>query len=185
MAIEPYLYLDTNVILDAHHKRWQPAISLMERINKEQWKCITGHLTLLELLDTEHEQIFIDNLLSDGYLLSKVRDLLGVRRQERWGLKKRELDEVYINIHDYLTQEYPFVSIEYPLTESFWNKAEEYCSTTNIFFADAMHLAMAVEIGCNILVTRDKDFKRIADHIIMAILPEEIDIALTKLAKKN
>ena len=185
MPIQPHLYLDTNVILDAHYKRWQPAVALMERIEKEQWKCITSRLTLLEWLDTEHEQLFIDNLLADGYLLSKVRDLLGVRRQEKWGLKRRELDTIYTKLHKYLTREFPFVSFEYPLTVSFWDKADDYCSTTNIFFADAMHLALAKESGCNILVTRDQDFRRIADDFILAVLPEQIDIALTKLSRNS
>jgi len=43
---------------------------------------------------------------------------------------------------------------------------------------------MAMESGCNILVTRDKDFRAIADDFIIAILPEEIDMALGKL-KRN
>lgn len=157
----------------------------MERIKKEKWKCTTSRLTLLELLDIEHEQLFIANLLADGYLLSKIRDLLGMRRQEKWGLKRRELDAVYMKLHDYLTKEFSFVNFEYPLTDSLWDKADNYCSTTNIFFADAMHLALAKESGCNILVTRDKDFRRIADDIILAILPEEMDVALTKLSRNS
>ena len=185
MAVHPHLYLDTNVILDAHYKRWTPAVTLMQRIQTEKWKCITSRLTILEILDMEHEQLFIDNLLADGHLLSKVRDLLGMRRQEKWELKSRELNEIYVKLHDYLTKEFSFVDFKHPLTDSFWNKADDYCSTTNMFFADAMHLALAVESGCNILVTRDQDFRRMADDFILAILPEGIDTALAKLHKSN
>ena len=185
MSVKPHLYLDTNVILDAHYNRWPPAVALMERIKNEQWKCTTSRFTILELLDIEHEQKFIDNLLVEGYMLSKVRDYLGVRRQERWGLKRRELDDIYTELHNILASEFSCVNFGYPLTESFWNKADDYCSITNIAAPDALHLALAKESGCNMLVTRDKDFRRIADGFILSILPEEIDIALTKLNRNS
>jgi len=44
-----------------------------------------------------------------------------------------------------------------------------------------MHLALAVESGCNILVTRDKDFRVVADEFTIAVHPENIDIAIAKL----
>lgn len=161
--------------------RWKPAVALMERIKAERWKCSTSRFTILEMLDIEHEQRFIDNLLIEGYLLSRVRDLLGVRRQFRWGLKTRELDEIYTKLHDELENKYDFVNFEHPTRAEAWNRADDYCATTNVSATDAIHLALAVEIGCNILVTRDKDFRSIADDFILAILPEDIDKALAKL----
>ena len=71
------------------------------------------------------------------------------------------------------------------IDESFWNKLDLYCDTTEIAVADAMHLAFALESGCNILVSRDKDFRITADDFIIATAPEEIDIALKKLPQKR
>ena len=74
-----------------------------------------------------------------------------------------------------------FVDFQYPVAKSFWDKAESYCDTTEISVADSMHLALAMESECNILVTRDKDFCGVTDEFIVATPPEGIDIALAKL----
>lgn len=156
----------------------------MKRIEAENWICSTSRFTVLEILDVEQEEKFIENLRSEGMLLSRIRGVLGNRRQLERGLKRRELDEIYIELHDVLNDEFPFITFEHPLTEELWDKAEGYCAVTNIGATDAIHLAAAKEIGCNILVTRDNDFKRIADDFILSILPEELDSALGKLKKK-
>ena len=52
---------------------------------------------------------------------------------------------------------------------------------TNIGATDAIHLAAIKEIECNILVTRDNDFRQIADEFILPILPEQINSTLRKL----
>lgn len=180
----PHLYLDTSVILDAIHKRWQPSVDLMQRIKTENWLCSTSRFTVLEILDVEQEEKFIENLRAQGLLLSKIRGLLGNRRQNMWGLKKRELDEIYIKLYEVLSTEFPFITFEHPLVAELWDKAEDYCSATNIGATDAIHLASAVIIGCDILVTRDNDFCRIADDYILSILPEQIEGALKILNTK-
>lgn len=177
----PYFYLDTNVILDAIHNRWQPSVELIRRIEAEDWQCATSRYTVLELLDMEQEERFIENLRLDGLLLSQSRGLLGNRRQPKWGLQQRELDAIYIQLHDVLTTRYSFITFEHPHLPEFWDKAEEFCSATNIGAADAIHLASAIGMGCNVLVTRDKDFRRIADNYILSILPEELEKGLSKL----
>jgi len=156
----------------------------MKLIESQNWLCSTSRFTVLEILDTEQEERFIENLRNDGWLLSRIRSVLGNKRQSAWGLKRRELDDIYIKLHDVLTNEFPFITFEHPLTEELWDKAEEYCSVTNIGATDAIHLAAAKEIGCNILVTRDNDFRRIADDFIVSILPEQIDHALAMMNKK-
>jgi len=185
-TVEPHLYLDTNVILDAIPPiRWQPSATLIERIKREHWKCITSRFTFMEMLETEHTQRYIDNLLAEGYLLSKVRDLLGVRRQKARGLAMRDLEAVFAKLYDAQTTILSCIQFEYPKTSAFWDKADKYCATTNIDPDDAIHLAMAIESECNILVTRDKDFRAIADDVILSILPEEIDVALAKLFRNR
>lgn len=178
------LYLDTNIILDIVHNRWNPSVSLMERIKQEHWKCISSRFTNLEWLDTEHEQCYIDNLLAEGYPLSRVRGLLGNRYQKAHALPKRDLEKVHLLISKHAETTLSVVDFQYPIAVSFWEKAEKYCDTTEIAVADAMHLALAVESGCDILITRDKDFCAVADDFIISTPPEGIDIALTKLSRK-
>lgn len=129
----------------------------------------------------EQEEKFIENLRADGLLLSQIRGLLGNRRQTKCGLQRRELDAIYIRLHDVLTTRYSFITFEHPRLPEFWETAEEFCSATNIGTSDAIHLASAIGMGCNILATRDKDFRRIADDYIVAILPEEVEKGLSKL----
>lgn len=180
-TVEPQLYLDTCIILDVIHNRWNPSTKLIERIKSEYWKCITSRFTFLELLDTEHEQRYIDNLVAEGYPLSRVRGLLGNRHQKAHGLPKRDLERTHAFLASHIQTTFAFISFQYPVAESFWNRVESYCDTTEIAIEDGMHLALALESGCNILVTRDKDFCAVADDFIIATPPEGIDIALAKL----
>lgn len=186
MANKPtlHIYLDTNVILDAIHKRYQPSEHLVDRIRKEKWRCSTSRFTMLEMLDIEHEERFADNLIKQGILQSKVRDYMGVRRQEKWALPKRELDEIRAALYDALNKDFKFIKFRHPLTSKVWDKADDYCAITCISAPDAIHLASAIELGCDILVTRDGDFHNIADQFILTIFPEQIDNALKQLAHK-
>lgn len=180
--VVPYLYLDTNVILDAIDNRWQPAVDLMNQIGKKNWECCTSRFTVLEILDVKQEEKYIENLLVEGHRLSRVRDLLGIRRQPTRGLKVRELNEIYQQLYDKLSQEYSFINFEHPIDEKLWDKADAYGTSTNIGSTDAIHLASAITIGCNILVTRDQDFRAIADDFIIAVLPEDISKGIKRLS---
>jgi predicted nucleic acid-binding protein len=185
-TVQPRLYLDTNVILDAIPPvRWQPSADLIKRIQREHWQCTTSRYTFMEMLDEGHKQRYIDNLLAEGYLLDKVRDLLGVRRQKAHELPLIDLEQVYAKLYDVQNTILSCVRFEYPKTPDYWDKADKYCATTCIDPDDAIHLAMAKESECNILVTRDKDFKAIASDYIIAIEPEEIETALKKLSRKG
>jgi len=185
MQVEPIIYLDTNIILDVLQKRWQQSTNLLKRIETEHWKCITSRFTFVEMLDIEHEEQYIKNKLADGYPLSRIRSLLGNRNQKAQCLPKRDLAEIHAKLYDAQTSLLACVKFQYPTSGSFWDKIDSYCDTTEIAVADAMHLAFAKESGCNILVTRDKDFRDVADDFIIAIPPQDIDIAITKLPPKK
>ena len=179
--VEPILYLDTNILLDVVDDRWLPSTNLIKRIEKEHWKCITSRFTFVEMLDIEHEERYIHIKLAGGYPLSRIRGLLGNRNQKAQCLPKRDLEAIHAKLYDAQKSILSCVLFQYPTSESFWNKLDLYCDTTEIAVADAMHLAFAKESGCNILVSRDRDFRITADDFIITIAPEEIDIALAKL----
>jgi hypothetical protein len=185
MFIEPILYLDTNILLDVVDKRWIPSLTLVKRIEQEHWKCITSRFAFVEMLDIEHEECYINNKLAEGYPLSRIRGLLGNRNQKAQCLPKRDFEAVHAKLYDAQTTILSCVTFQYPTSKSFWDKVDLYCDTTEIAVADAMHLAFAKESGCNILVTRDRDFRITADDVIIAIPPEEIDIALAKMNKNS
>ena len=183
--IEPHIYLDTNVILDAIYNRYTPSVELLDRIKNEGWKCSTSRFTVLEMLEYEQEKAFEDKLVRDGLSRSRLRDYIGRRRQAKWGLNKEELSEVWVSLNIKLANEYDFIDYEHPkgeeLWNEFWDEAEGFCAATNIGVADAIQLAFAKFMGCNILITHDQDFQSIADMYIIADLPEKIDLALAKL----
>jgi predicted nucleic acid-binding protein len=178
--VNPHLYLDTNVIFDVIENRWQPSLLLIERIKAGNWDCSTSRFTVLELLDIKQEEKFIENRQAEGHRLSRVRDYLGQRRQTSIGLAERELIEIYKQLHTELKDKCGCVNFEHPIDEKIWDKADDFCSATNIGSTDVIHLASAVILKCDILVTRDQDFRNIADMYIVSIFPENIDTGLRK-----
>jgi predicted nucleic acid-binding protein len=138
---------------------------------------------MLELLDTEHEECFITNKQTEGYPLSRIRTMLGTRHQKAHALPKRDLEKILKMFESHNKDTFDYISFKYPVADTFWDKAEDYCNSTEISVEDALHLALAQESECNILVTRDNDFRILADDYIIATSPEGIDIALAKLNK--
>jgi predicted nucleic acid-binding protein len=174
-----HLYLDTNIIADVIQKRWPPSIALIERIKTGKWLCSTSRFTILELLDIEQEEKFIENKLTEGHRLSRIRDILGQRRQPKHGLTQSELIGIHKQLHNELKAKCGCVDFEHPINELVWDKADDFCSTTNIGSTDVIHLAIILK--CDILVTRDQDFREIADNYIVSVFPENIENGLKHL----
>jgi len=59
-----------------------------------------------------------------------------------------------------------------------WDEAEKICADASISPPDAIHLATAVRVGCDLLVTRDSDFMKLAGDYIAASTPERAEPAL-------
>ncbi|MBI1885102.1 MAG: PIN domain-containing protein [Chloroflexi bacterium] len=172
--------MDTNVILDAVDNRWRPSRDLMARIRSEGWKCSTSRFTFLEMLEVKQEDRFMRNRLDEGLTLSEIVRQRGNRRWGRLALRRGELDAIYEQLYEAVEAEYPFITFQQPQT-GLWDQAEEYCAATNIGAVDSIHLATAVGVGCDVLATRDQDFRSIADGYIPAAFPENIDAALRDL----
>lgn len=180
-TIEPHIYLDTNVILDAIYERYAPSVDLLDSIKNENWKCSTSRFTVLEMLEFEQEKAFENKLIEEGIQRSRLRDYMGRRRQQKWGLNEVELGNVWESLSIRLTSEYTFINYEHSIGAELWDEAEKFCAATNIGVADAVQLSFAICIGCNILVTHDQDFQPIADKYIIATLPENFNKALEAL----
>jgi len=189
--IQPHLYLDTCIILDAIYNRRAASNSLIKQAKNEvergNWLCSTSRWTVIELFDNMQEELFVKNLRVEGNLWSNVNRKLHTRRQTGAGLKKPELTSIWKQLHELTNNQLSFIQSQHPLNDAMWNKAEDICGTTNIGSTDALHLASALEIGCNILVTTDQDFITIANinADIIAVPPSEVDLAITKINLKG
>ncbi len=176
----PHLYLDTNVILDAVDGRWQASTNLMNKIQTKGWGCSTSRFTFLEMLEAKQEDRFLKNRLDEGLTLSQIVRRLGSRRTGKRALRRAQLDAIYEELYAAVESDYPFVTFQRP-ESGLWDQAEEYCAATNIGAVDSIHLATAIGVGCDVLVTRDSDFRLIADAYIPAAFPERVDDALKEL----
>jgi predicted nucleic acid-binding protein len=178
--LEPYLYLDTNVILDFLHNRYQPSVELMRRIRERHWKCSTSSFSLLEMYDAEQLDKFIEKLRLKGYGWSQIMSKTVERRSKKLGLTDEQLKSLSSELRDSISLIEDCIEFMYP-HKRLWDDAETWCMYTNIGARDAIHLATALAVGCNILVTRDKDFRRIADDYIVATFPENILSAVSDI----
>ena len=185
----PHLYLDTNVILDAIHERYEPSVRFMDRARREadakRWRCSTSRFTILEMLDIEQEERFVELRHAEGHPLSQVRGMVPSRRQPKWSLPQAELDAIYFRLHKALSKGFAFINYEHPVIAGMWDLAEDYCAATSIGAHDAVHLAFAIAMRCNIIVSRDSDFRVItnndAHNYLIATSPDDIDDALQRL----
>ena len=108
--------------------------------------------------------------------MSRTRE----RRSKKLGLTDRQLKNLSSELRDSMSLITDCVEFLDP-HKKLWDDAEYCCIYTNIGAQDALHLATALVVGCNILVTRDKHFRRIADDYIIATFPENILAAIREL----
>ena len=96
-------------------------------------------------------------------------------------MKLPDSDAIWQEVRRYLTGDYAFIATQHPTNVDFWDKAEDFCASTNLGSTDSVHLTSAMLIGCNILVTTDGDFITIANRWITTVPPADVDIAIRKL----
>ncbi|MBL7209801.1 MAG: type II toxin-antitoxin system VapC family toxin [Dehalococcoidia bacterium] len=180
----PHLYLDTNIILDFVHNRWKPSVDLFEKIRARNWQCTTSHFSALEMLDSEQFEVCIQKMRLKGLSWTQVMSRIPERRGKKYGLSAQQLTTVYEDLFDSISLIKDCVTFVYPHQE-LWIDAERYLYSTNIGARDAIHLATANGYGCNILITRDKHFRKIADEYTVATFPENILNAIKELGDKQ
>ena len=183
--IKPHLYFDTCIILDGILERRQASIQLLEQakieVSNGSWECSTSRWTIIELLDNLQEERYVENLRLEGYLFSAIRRVLGNRRQLDAGLQLPDLDAIWKQVREYLKGDYSFITTQHPKNVDFWDKAEDFCASTNLGSTDSIHLTSAILMGCNVLVTTDQDFIAIANRYLTTVQPADVDTAIKKL----
>lgn len=145
------VYIDTNVIRDCIKRRKDYSLSLMKIIRQRHIECITSIYTLLELWRVEKEESFFFRMVRQGYDLNTI-----LRRRSNKDLTDSELNEVNSQL-DRFFKEYDCVT-PVQLVGDGWQFSLDIARTTNIEPADIMHLATALGVNCDLLVTGDGPF---------------------------
>lgn len=171
----PHLYVDTMIVLDAIDDRWQASVALLEKIQQEGWRCSTSSFTVLELLDRKKEDEFVRKQLTRGWSPTDI-----VRRRRQRKLTANELLSVYDQLTEAIQTRYSFITFHEAGTELL-DSAGELSGTTNIWAADSLHLATAMALQCDILVTRDGELQRIGGDYLPSAPPQRVEETLQAL----
>lgn len=180
----PVMYLDTNVLLDAMFGRRRAAQSLLERIRENRWPAITSPFSILEMLEAKKADKWAEKLLVEGWSFFQIQRKLGERRTGPSQLRRKELEEVYLNLQARLKPVLEIVTLPEP-TPGLFDRAEDVSASTNIEATDVFHLATALEFGCDMLVTADRDFAKLAKEYIITTVPEGFEKALQEFYRSG
>lgn len=163
----PHFYLDTNVLVDIVQDRQPSSVELLEALQEVGWRCSTSYFALMEALDVEQERHYITTRIKQG----KSIDTVWSNRYQR-DLDPRALGRIRARVYRATTNRFGFVKPLY-LEEAGWELAIDLAARSNILAADCVHLATAMITGCDVLVTRDSNFRREASRYLVVALPDE------------
>jgi len=172
----PYVYLDTTIILDVIRGRKRASILLLERAKSGNIKACTSLLCLLELIDKEQEHFFESKMHRNGYSFNEI-----LKRRNQRNLREDDLLEAFDKVDRVFVAPYKKVIDFCYLEGAGWDKAVELMQMLNLRSNDAIHLATALVMKCNLLITNDQHFLENAQKVIPASFPENIDKKLKEL----
>jgi len=173
--IVPHIYLDANVIVDIIQGYRKASIHMIEEIKEENWFCSTSAFSYMEVLDIMQDNRFIYDKVSQGYPLKKI-----MRMRYDKDLSEETLDNIFDQFENKFLIPYKSMNL-FDLTDHGWEIAVGICSASNISAPDSIHLATALEAGCDLLVTSDESFRKNASIFTPACLPEKFKKTLKEL----
>lgn len=173
---KPRPYLDTNVILDYIRKRNDDSEDLLREIKNRRLTCWTSYFTLLELLDKEQENKWIERRAKAGETFDDI-----LRHRYPRELEPDELEgSARVLVESFIR---PFVEKDIIITTlpdaQTWDNVARLMRRTNLSMVDAFHVDAATSNRCNIFITRDSGLvKIIEDNKLMPAsrpAPNELD----------
>jgi len=171
------LYLDTNFLLDlVRPERRSASVDLFDEACSRGWSCSSSFFAQMEALDVEQEHAWFLARLQAGQHTEKL-----LRRRRQRDLTSDELREVFKRFMTTLVERDLQGRIQWlPLTRKGGELEEALAlaAETNISAPDCLHLATALQAGCDILVTSDEGLKNAARPYIPAVKPEELLAAI-------
>ncbi len=137
---------------------------------------IASPFAVLEMIEAKQADRWAEKMVASGFTFFQIQRRVGARRTGRDALTRQELNEVYESLHAAMLTRLPAVTFP-TFTEGLQNRAEDVCASTNLDAADSLHLATALHYGCDILITSDSDFVRLARPYVIATTPDGFDRA--------
>ncbi len=171
----PHIYVDTNVLSGALERQHTSSARLLDEVEKNGWKCSTAIFAFMELFDISQDNKYVLNQLQVGVHIKKAYKSL-----DQKNLSEVDLKNIQETIRDSFSIKYPSIKY-YDFEKETWTKALDLKAATNISAPDIIHLATAIELKCDILVTLDNFFKKEAEPYIKTWLPEQVDKILKEL----
>lgn len=172
--IVPHIYLDANIIVDIIQGQRNSSIHLIETIKNKVWICSTSAFSYMEVLDIMQENKFIYEKMSEGYPLKKI-----LRMRNDRDLSSATLNKILEVVKNRFFKRYKIYF--YDLSPDGWSLALGLGSDSNISAPDCIHLATAMEAGCDLLITSDETFCNKAIDFMPTSLPEKFEDALKKI----
>jgi len=139
------------------------------------WRISTSQFAVMEVLDVEQDDRFFVLEVTSGRTVASV-----LRDRYKRKLPESEQTSIEKKVRDFLNVRYPFIQYFHLTVEGF-DRATGLCANTNISAPDCLHLATALEAGCDVLVTTDDHFMEEAKEYIDACQPEHAHDVLIRL----
>jgi len=173
--VVPHIYLDTPILIDVLRDRRTASLQLLEEARQRMWRVSTSQFAVMELLDVEQDDKFFILEVNKGRTVASV-----LRERYKRKLPEDVKKSIEKRVKSFLDVRYPFIQYFYLTTEGF-NRATGLCADTNISAPDCLHLATALEAGCDVLVSTDDHFLEEAKDYIETCQPEYVNDVLGRL----
>jgi predicted nucleic acid-binding protein len=174
----PYLYLDTSVLASVLQKEHTASTFLLDAIVKKDWRCSASIFASMELFDISQDNKYVLNQLQLGVHIKRA-----YKNLDQKTLSVSNLQEIQESITDLFALKCPGLNL-LQYRKRTWDKAWKIKASSCISAPDVIHLATAIDAGCDLLVTLDNFFKKEAEPYIQACLPEQVEKVLDKLGFK-
>lgn len=152
ILLPPRLYLDTCVFLDLIEGRNSDTIALIKKAQQNKWIYVISAFTGMEAVDIKQEHKFFYNKVEEGIPLKRILS----NRQDR-DLNEPDINSVN-NALEKKSKIWGLDKVTYLGDKDHWLIALNITRETNINSSDAIHLATALGLGVDILVTNDNGF---------------------------
>ncbi len=151
------IYLDTCTLMDVLEMKRGNLCSqyLLKLIGKE--KNLSGSIsafTVMEFIDTIQELTWEQaEVMLRGYTTKQIRS-----QSVRKSLDQSELEKTHMRVLEFIEKRGGSIRYKYLSEEKAWKGAIQLLSKGNLSAPDAVHLATALETGCDALATSDREF---------------------------
>ena len=147
------LYIDANVLLDYIERRRsnQNSIEVIDRIKSDSDLIgVFSTFSIMEAVDQIQEMQYGQALFNLGHTLSEIRELARRRR-----LSPDECRRCYERVYNTLKGLGSRFEIKAPSDPAVWTLAAKLMRETNLSAPDAIHVSVAIAMGCDGFVTGD------------------------------